>query len=133
MCYRLWGKAGDNKLSPQSPPEMQCADLCEVVLALASWGDPRGTRVPWLDPPPPAALGQAEGLLTLLGALTPAASLTPLGTSLFSSLLRPHPQACRTADFSQLLVSPADLHKPFLSSWGELRQSVSAANGKSTA
>ncbi|MES2754090.1 MAG: ATP-dependent helicase HrpB [Pseudomonadota bacterium] len=68
-AYRLWEQAATVGLPRFDPPEMLEADLSGLVLASALWGvaDPRDLR--WLDPPPAAAVVEAQARLTALGAL----------------------------------------------------------------
>ncbi len=49
-------------------PEMQRSDLSQVALALRAMGLPSVQALPWLDPPPEAAVRQADLLLDRLGA-----------------------------------------------------------------
>jgi ATP-dependent helicase HrpB len=68
VCYRLWTKGEDRGLVPHRRPEILDADLAPLALELAVWGaDPGELR--WLDPPPDAALAQADELLRELEAL----------------------------------------------------------------
>lgn len=67
-CYRLWTKAEDRGLAPRRRPEILDADLTPLALELAVWGA-GAYELPWLDPPPRAALAQARELLRDLEAL----------------------------------------------------------------
>jgi len=78
ICYRLWASAEDHALLPEATPEMLAADLAPLALELAMAGGDPG-RLAWLDPPPPAALREAETLLRQLGALDPEGRITPHG------------------------------------------------------
>lgn len=71
-CVRLWSKAEQGGRLAREAPEIARLDLAEMVLLLRSWGlsDPRS--LPWLDPPPAAALDRAERLLAALGATASA-------------------------------------------------------------
>ncbi|WCL53697.1 ATP-dependent helicase HrpB [Gimibacter soli] len=68
-CWRLWSEAANRALSPHTPPEIMEADLAGLALELAVWGDPEGTGLALLDPPPAAPLAQARDLLMRLGAV----------------------------------------------------------------
>ena len=78
-CYRLWAAHDDLALIPHGTPEILTVDLAPLALELAASGirDPLDLR--WLDPPAPAAFGQARALLTLLGALDAGGSITGHG------------------------------------------------------
>lgn len=52
----------------QETPEVKRADLAPVALLLDAMGVGRADSLEWLDPPPSAAMTQAEELLDLLGA-----------------------------------------------------------------
>lgn len=69
VAYRLWEAAATAGLPRFDPPEILEADLSGLVLASAIWGvrDPRD--LPWLDPPPAAAVEEATARLALLEAL----------------------------------------------------------------
>jgi ATP-dependent helicase HrpB len=68
-CIRLWSRAEDAGRRSHETPEVLRLDLARTVLELAAWGLAGPRELPWLDPPPPAALARAERLLALLGAL----------------------------------------------------------------
>jgi ATP-dependent helicase HrpB len=71
-CWRLWTESAHQNRAPRNTPEIQRADLAEVVLLLHSLGIRRAATFGWLDRPEPAAVERAERLLVTLGALTPA-------------------------------------------------------------
>lgn len=68
-AYRLWEEAAHPGRAPFDPPEMLTSDLAPLVLALAQWGVADPAELPWLDPPPAAAVAEARGRLEALGAL----------------------------------------------------------------
>ena len=68
VCYRLWTEEAQRGLLPFTPPEILDADLAPLALELALWGVSDAT-LPWLTPPPAAALATARALLLDLGAL----------------------------------------------------------------
>jgi ATP-dependent helicase HrpB len=74
VCYRLWTEPAQRGLLPFTPPEILDADLAPLALELALWGAQDAT-LPWLTPPPAAALATARALLVDLGALDPSAAL----------------------------------------------------------
>jgi ATP-dependent helicase HrpB len=67
VCYRLWARAEEGALAPFPPAEIEAADLTGLALELALWGS--ADTLAFLTPPPPAALTEAQALLTALGAL----------------------------------------------------------------
>lgn len=79
VAYRLWAEAAHPGRPEFDPPEIVTVDLAPLTLALAQWGagDPQG--LPWLDPPPDAALAGARGRLRALGALDEDTRITPRG------------------------------------------------------
>ncbi|MEM6647621.1 MAG: ATP-dependent helicase HrpB [Bacteroidota bacterium] len=78
VCYRLW-PAYDHAHRPEHPsPELLQADLAPLALELAQWGTD-ASELAWLDPPPEAALTQANELLTQLGALDAEGHITRHG------------------------------------------------------
>ena len=58
----------------RNTPEIQRADLAEVVLLLHSLGIQSAVTFDWLDQPDTVAVERAERLLVMLGALTPVAA-----------------------------------------------------------
>ncbi|WP_294200098.1 ATP-dependent helicase HrpB [uncultured Sphingomonas sp.] len=69
VAYRLWEEAATAGLPRFDPPEILEADLSSLLLGTALWGvgDPRA--LPWLDPPPEAAVAEARARLTVLEGL----------------------------------------------------------------
>ena len=90
VCYRLWPEAEQRALAPFSPPEILSADLAPLALELADWGIADAAGLAWLDPPPPAALGQARELLHQLGAIDRAGVITAHGREM--AVLGAHPR-----------------------------------------
>jgi len=89
VCWRLWSEAADRALVPYTPPEIQRADLAPLALELASWGIADAAELPWLDPPPEAALARARSLLIQLGALDPDLRITAHGRHMAELGLHP--------------------------------------------
>ncbi|WP_114391730.1 ATP-dependent helicase HrpB [Oleisolibacter albus] len=89
VCIRLWSEAADRALQPFTPAEILRADLAPLALELANWGVTDAAELPWLDPPPDAALAQARALLTELGALDAAGRITPHGRRMAGLGLHP--------------------------------------------
>ncbi|MEI6558808.1 MAG: ATP-dependent helicase HrpB [Rhodospirillaceae bacterium] len=90
VCYRLWPEAGQRALAPFSPPEILSADLAPLALELADWGLAEAGSLAWLDPPPAAALAQAQGLLRQLGAIDAGGAITGHGRAM--AALGAHPR-----------------------------------------
>ena len=68
-CHRLWTESGHLNRAERNTPEIQRADLAEVVLLLHSLGIRKAASFDWLDKPDPQAVERAEKLLRLLGAI----------------------------------------------------------------
>src|SRR5207302_2509392 len=68
-CHRLWTQSGHLNRLERNTPEIQRADLAEVVLLLHSLGMRRAAEFDWLDKPDPQAVERAEKLLPTAGAL----------------------------------------------------------------
>lgn len=69
VVYRLWEAAATAGLPPFDPPEILEADLSALLLDCALWGVTDPAELRWLDPPPAAAVSEARGRLTSLGAI----------------------------------------------------------------
>ena len=69
VCYRLWGPGSEARMEENRRPEILDADLSQTMLSIASWGGGEAESMPWLTPPPAAALRQARSLLAALGAV----------------------------------------------------------------
>jgi len=102
-CWRLWTESGHLNRPARNTPEIQRADLAEVVLLLHSLGVRQAVTFDWLDAPDKAAVLRAERLLHILGALeggqgaeSPGSDLTPVGRQMLR--LPMHPR------FARLLV-----------------------------
>ena len=70
-------------------PEILETDLAPLALDLAAAGIADAADLAWLDPPPAAALAEAQELLAQLGALDPAGRITPHGLRLTRFALHP--------------------------------------------
>ncbi|TRD22574.1 ATP-dependent helicase HrpB [Palleronia caenipelagi] len=68
-AWKLWTKGEEGALPAFPPAEIEVADLTALALELALWGDPDGSGLPFLTPPPPSGLAEAQALLAGLGAL----------------------------------------------------------------
>jgi ATP-dependent helicase HrpB len=118
IAYRLWSEAEHAARRPWSDPEIVSTDLAALALELAVWGSAPG-ELRWLNPPPPAALAKAKGLLEELGAIhrgRPTAlgrqlSALPLHPRLGAMLLAAPPPARRTASLLAALLSERDIFR----------------------
>ena len=89
VCYRLWSETQHEQLPAYDSPEILQADLSGLTLQLHRWGA-CADQLTWLDPPPAAALAQANDLLSRLGALDTQGRLTPHGQAM--ATLPAHPR-----------------------------------------
>jgi ATP-dependent helicase HrpB len=87
--YRLWEERATAAFPRFDPPEILEADLSALLLDCAIWGvaDPRSLS--WLDPPPAAALAEAERRLGTLGALDAGGRPTAHGRAIADLPLPP--------------------------------------------
>ena len=81
-CIRLWSPAEQQRRPAHDIPELQRADPQPTVLDLALWGAGLGESLPWLEPPPRAALQEGRRQLLELGALNAEGRPTNTGQTL---------------------------------------------------
>lgn len=89
VAYRLWEEAAHAGRAPYDPPEMLTSDLAPLLLSLAQWGTSEPGALPWLDPPPAAALAAAKQTLLALGALDGEGRITLHGRKMASLPMSP--------------------------------------------
>lgn len=89
VCYRLWDEAETRALPAYADPEILAADLSSLALDLARWGAKDAADLAFLDPPPPAAMAEAQALLRRLEAVSGEGVLTPHGEALADMPLPP--------------------------------------------
>lgn len=89
IAYRLWEEAAHAGRPAFDPPEMLTSDLAPLLLSLAQWGAADPAALPWLDPPPPAALAAAKVMLQALGALDAAGRITTHGRNMAALPMAP--------------------------------------------
>src|SRR6185369_10099544 len=78
-CHRLWTESGHLNRPERNTPEIQRADLAEVVLLFD-----------WLDKPDPQAVERAERLLHILGAIDARTeALTAVGRQMLRLPMHP--------------------------------------------
>lgn len=76
-CYRLWSQ--EQPLMAHGEPEILQADLAGLAFELVRWGLVDPQRLPWVTPPPAAALASGRQLLGTLGILDERHHLTEFG------------------------------------------------------
>src|SRR6476620_793760 len=60
VAIRLWEVAATASLPAHDPPEILEADLSSLLLSSMLWGEADPRRLPFLDPPPAAAIDEAR-------------------------------------------------------------------------
>lgn len=89
-CHRLWTESGHLNRPERNTPEIQRADLAEVVLLLHSLHIKKAATFDWLDKPDAQAVERAEKLLHTLGAIDPQTEeLTPAGRQMLRLPMHP--------------------------------------------
>ncbi len=89
VAIRLWEAAETLGRVPYDPPEIMEADLAGLVLDCARWGVPDPASLPWRDPPPAAAVAEAQGRLRTLAAIDDAGRVTAHGERLAALPMAP--------------------------------------------
>jgi len=79
LCIRLYSEEEFLKRPVYSQPEIQRANLAEVILRLKAWRLGEIETFPFINPPHPQAIRSGYELLQELGALDHNRELTPLG------------------------------------------------------
>ena len=82
ICIRLYSEEDFAERPPYTQPEIQRANLAEVILRMKAFRLGDIETFPFVNPPPPAAIDGGYRLLQELGALDAERRLTPLGESL---------------------------------------------------
>jgi len=86
-AYHLWHKS--KILQKHDTPEILQADLTQLVLELALWGNDDINALTWLDTPSPTAITHAKTLLKQLGALDEKGTITKHGRAMSKFGLHP--------------------------------------------
>lgn len=89
IAIRLWNEGQTAALAPFDTPEILAADLAGLALDLATWGVTDPAALPFLDPPPAPAWGEAITLLKSLEALDVSGRITSDGKALARLPLHP--------------------------------------------
>ncbi len=79
-AYHLWHKS--KILLKHDVPEILLADLTQLVLDLALWGNDNIHEFAWMDTPPASAISHAKKLLQQLGALDAKGGITQHGKAM---------------------------------------------------
>ncbi len=82
VCIRLYSEEDFNERPPYTQPEIQRANLAEVILHMKAFRLGDIETFPFVNPPPPSAIDGGYRLLQELGALDESRQLTPLGENL---------------------------------------------------
>jgi ATP-dependent helicase HrpB len=77
VCYRLWPE--ESMLAAHRKPEIDCSDLESLQFELSRWGVEDSNTLPWVTPPPTAAMQAAREALIRLTLLSEKGILTPFG------------------------------------------------------
>lgn len=89
VAIRLWEQAATAALAEHEPPEILEADLSSLLLTSLLWGEPDPLRLPFLDPPPTAAIEEARKRLLGLGAIDDQGRVTQHGRMIAALPLEP--------------------------------------------
>ena len=89
IAIRLWEEAATASLPAHDSPEILEADLSSLLLTSILWGEADPRRLPFLDPPPDAALDEARRRLATLGAIDGEARVTDHGRAIAALPLEP--------------------------------------------
>lgn len=87
-ALRLWNKSDHAARPEHIVPEILRAELAPLLLEVLAWGG-KPEKLRWLDPPPAAALSEADKLLRRLGAIDGNGRLTGDGRRLAGMPLHP--------------------------------------------
>lgn len=82
VCIRLYSEEEFNERPQFSQPEIQRANLAEVILRMMTFNLGEIENFPFINPPTPAAINAGYQLLQELGALTVKNQLTEIGRAL---------------------------------------------------
>jgi ATP-dependent helicase HrpB len=89
IAIRLWEEPATASLPEHDPPEILEADLSSLLLTCLLWGEADPARLPFLDPPPRAAIGEARSRLLSLGAIDAQGRMTAHGRAIAGLPLEP--------------------------------------------
>ena len=114
VCFRLYSEEEFLQRPEFTQPEIQRANLAEVILRMKAFHLGEIETFPFVNPPPPSAIQAGFALLTELGALDDQRNLTSLGRDLARlpidpTLGRMLLQACQEGSWRELLIIAAGL------------------------
>lgn len=89
-CYRLWSESQHTQLQAYDNDEILEADLSQLCLDVANWGETNIANMQWLTKPPVSHIEKSQQTLRSLGLLNERHSLTTLGKQ--ASALTVHPR-----------------------------------------
>ncbi|MEO1045269.1 MAG: ATP-dependent helicase HrpB [Pseudomonadota bacterium] len=89
IVYRAWEEAATKGFPVFDTPEISDSDLMPLVLQCSLWGARDPAALPWLDPPPLAALAVATNALQRFGAIDDDGAITSHGRSMAALPLPP--------------------------------------------
>ena len=117
ICIRLYEEEDLAKRPRFTQPEIQRANLAEVILRMKAFHLGEIETFPFLNPPGPAAIRAGYALLHELGALSETEELTPLGAELARlpidpTLGRMLLQARKETALPEMLIIAAGLSVP---------------------
>jgi ATP-dependent helicase HrpB len=127
ICYRLWTRGEEGGMALHPPAEIEAADLAGLALSLAEWGS---DDLPFLTPPPSAALGRARALLADLGALDDTGGVTLHGRELARLPVHPrlaHVLAVAGRDAASLVALLSD-RDPMREAGADIAKRLDALN-----
>jgi len=86
-AYHLWHKS--KILLKHDTPEILSADLSQLLLELAVWGNDDIKEMSWMDLPPITSVNHAKELLQNLGAIDQNGTITPHGQAMSNYPMHP--------------------------------------------
>lgn len=78
-CIRLWSESESDSFEKYHSAEILNADLTDVVVQLAKWGNPTFSEIDWITEPPKAHFDSAVELLKSLDLFSATGTITNLG------------------------------------------------------
>jgi ATP-dependent helicase HrpB len=89
VAIRLWEESATAALLAHDPPEILEADLSRLLLTCLLWGAADPASLPFLDPPPAAAVAEARARLEAIGAIDGDGRITAHGRAIAALPLEP--------------------------------------------
>ena len=78
-CIRLWSESENRSFEKYHLAEILNADLTDVIIQLAKWGNAKFDEIDWITAPPKAHFDSAVDLLQSLGLYSSTGNITKLG------------------------------------------------------